>query len=79
MLGFFFVFSLRNFSIAAKQPSHRELSCDCLPSKYGDENLMMQKLVSMVTEDTLAFIKAKEDFKKTIDFPGILYRYVSYN
>ena len=40
---------------------------------------MMQKLVSMVTEDTLAFIKAKEDFKKTIDFPGILYRYVSYN
>ena len=37
----------------------------------------MQKLVSMIAEDTLTFIKAKEDFKKTLSFSGVLYRFVN--
>ena len=32
-------------------------------------------LVPVISEETVNFIKAKEDFKKTLNFPGILYRY----
>ena len=35
---------------------------------------MLQKLVSMIADATLAFLKAKEEFKKSLTFGGILYR-----
>ena len=57
----------------------RELSCDlpvtapaaflCLP-----EEKLLKKLASSVDEDTINFIKAKEQFKATLTFPGILFR-----
>ncbi len=34
----------------------------------------VHKLVSLVGDDTLNFIKAKEEFKKSLSFSGILYR-----
>ena len=53
----------------------RELSCDCFPNQLSyTEEKMLQKLVSMIADDTLTFIKAKEEFKKSLNFPGILYR-----
>ncbi len=36
----------------------------------------MQKLVALVGDDTLNFIKAKEEFKKSLTFSGVLYRYM---
>ena len=67
------------FANSRKKPSvgsfSREVSCDCVPSQLSlTEEKMLQKLVSMVGDDTLAFIKAKEEFKKTVNFPGVLYR-----
>ena len=58
----------------------RELSCDmpvsapvavlCLP-----EEKLLKKLAATVDEDTINFIRAKEQFKATLTFPGILFRY----
>ncbi len=46
----------------------------------GDSNSgggsQMQKLVALVGDDTLNFIKAKEEFKKSLTFSGVLYRYI---
>ena len=53
----------------------REVSCDCLPNQLSlSEEKMLQKLVSMIADDTLTFLKAKEEFKKSLTFGGILYR-----
>ena len=38
-----------------------------------DEELLQQKLVSMLGDGTLSFLKAKEDFKRQIHFNGTLY------
>ena len=40
--------------------------------ELGDE-LLQQKLVSMLGDGTLSFLKAKEDFKRQIRFRGTLY------
>ena len=37
------------------------------------EELLQQKLVSMLGDGTLSFLKAKEDFKRQIHFNGVLY------
>ena len=58
----------------------KELSCDmpvsapvaavlCLP-----EEKLLKKLAATVDEDTINFIRAKEQFKATLTFPGILFR-----
>ena len=39
----------------------------------GGEERLQQKLVSMLGDGTLSFLKAKEDFKRQIHFNGILY------
>lgn len=54
----------------------RELSCDLFSNQLSQsDEVILQKLVSSVSDDTLAFIKAKEEFKKALTFPGVLYRY----
>lgn len=35
--------------------------------------MLQQKLVSMLGDGTLSFLKAKEDFKRQIHFNGVLY------
>ena len=41
--------------------------------EIGGEERLQQKLVSMLGDGTLSFLKAKEDFKRQIHFNGILY------
>jgi hypothetical protein len=55
--------------------SERELSCDCYSSKDGEEQLR-QKLVQAIGDDTLSFIKSKEEFKRQMNFTGMIYRSV---
>jgi hypothetical protein len=55
--------------------SERELSCDCYSSKDGEEQLR-QKLVQAIGDDTLSFIKSKEEFKRQMNFTGMIYRLV---
>lgn len=44
------------------------------PEGEGEgEELLQQKLVSMMGDGTLSFLKAKEDFKRQIHFNGTLY------
>ena len=42
----------------------------CLP-----EEKLLKKLAATVDEDTINFIRAKEQLKATLTFPGILFRY----
>ena len=61
----------------------RELSCDlpvavphasaAVPCVLPEEKLL-KKLAASVDEDTVNFIRAKEQFKATLKFPGILFR-----
>jgi len=39
----------------------------------GGEERLQQKLVSMLGDGTLSFLKAKEDFKRQVHFNGVLY------
>ena len=55
--------------------SERELSCDCYNNKDGEEQLR-HKLVQAVGDDTLSFIKSKEEFKRQMNFTGMIYRLV---
>jgi hypothetical protein len=57
------------------ETSERELSCDCYNNKDGEEQLQ-QKLVQAVGDDTLNFIKSKEEFKRQMNFTGMIYRSV---
>jgi len=57
--------------------SDRELSCDCYNNKDGEEQLR-HKLVQAVGHDTLSFIKSKEEFKRQMNFTGMIYRLVQY-
>ncbi|KAK2724219.1 protein FAM135A-like isoform X2 [Artemia franciscana] len=50
----------------------RELSCDCYNSVDGEKRLK-EKLASVIGDDMLNFIKAKEDFKRIANISGILY------
>nr|CAD7600961.1 unnamed protein product [Timema genevievae] len=52
--------------------SERELSCDCYTSKEGEEQLK-HKLASTVGSNTLTFIKYKEEFKRQMNFTGMIY------
>ncbi|XP_068082498.1 protein FAM135A [Anabrus simplex] len=52
--------------------TERELSCDCYNNKDGEERLR-QKLVSAIGDDTLSFIKSKEEFKRQMNFSGMIY------
>ena len=38
------------------------------------EEKLLKKLAASVDEDTVNFIRAKEQFKATLKFPGILFR-----
>jgi hypothetical protein len=60
---------------ATPAASERELSCDCCNNKDGEEHLR-QKLVQAVGDDTLSFIKSKEEFKRQMNFTGMIYRLV---
>ncbi|XP_033606577.1 protein FAM135A isoform X2 [Cryptotermes secundus] len=57
---------------ATPAASERELSCDCCNNKDGEEHLR-QKLVQAVGDDTLSFIKSKEEFKRQMNFTGMIY------
>ena len=39
----------------------------------GSESHTLERLNKLIGEDTLAFVKAKEDFKRNKNSPGILY------
>ena len=63
----------------------RELSCDlpvavphasaAVPCILPTEEKLLKKLAAAsVDEDTVNFIRAKEQFKATLKFPGILFR-----
>ena len=61
----------------------RELSCDlpvavphasAVPSVLPEEKLLKKLAAASVDEDTVNFIRAKEQFKATLKFPGILFR-----
>ncbi len=72
---------LETKSLPRKSTSNvvREVSCDSavifMPSKISvSDEKMLQKLVSMVDDDTLNFIKAKEEYKKSqLTIPAVLY------
>lgn len=49
-----------------------ELSCECYNGKEGEDRLR-QKLVT-VGDEALSFIKSKEDFKRQMNFSGMIYR-----
>ncbi len=57
----------------------RELSCDSLPPSaeslfyQQSEEKILQKLVASVDDETINFIRAKEQFKASNTFPGILF------
>ena len=55
--------------------SERELSCECYNNKDGEEQLR-HKLVQAVGDDTLSFMKFKEEFKRQMNFTGMIYRLV---
>jgi hypothetical protein len=57
--------------------SERELSCDCYNNKDGEEQLR-RKLVQAVGDDTLSFIKSKDEFKRQMNFTGMIYRLLQY-
>ena len=58
----------------------RELSCDLpvpvVPCILPEEKLLKKLAAASVDEDTVNFIRAKEQFKATLKFPGILFRWV---
>ena len=76
------VHSIRHFRLKF-DPNRpvRELSCDlpvavpatAVPCILPEEKLL-KKLAASVDEDTVNFIRAKEQFKATLKFPGILFR-----
>ncbi|XP_032776599.2 LOW QUALITY PROTEIN: protein FAM135A [Daphnia magna] len=58
----------RSVSLSTLQPKEEK------PEGEGEgEELLQQKLVSMLGDGTLSFLKAKEDFKRQIHFNGTLY------
>lgn len=53
---------------------HTTIGEDLLSNDFRQHHeRILQRLVSMVGDQTLNFIKAKEEFKKLVTFPGILY------
>ncbi|XP_059089029.1 LOW QUALITY PROTEIN: protein FAM135A-like [Tigriopus californicus] len=53
---------------------HTAIGEDMLSNDFRQHHeRILQRLVSMVGDQTLNFIKAKEEFKKLVTFPGILY------
>jgi hypothetical protein len=52
----------------------RELSCDINSSLIQSEEKCLQKLVSLIDDNSIAFLRAKEAFKKSMTINGILYR-----
>lgn len=53
-----------------------EVSCD-ISSSLAQQEQNIEKLVQLIDEESLSFVRAKESFKKSCTLPGILYRFVS--
>lgn len=51
--------------------SPEELSCEC----YSEEKLR-QKLVMPAVDDSANFQKSKEEFKRQMNYSGMIYRYL---
>ena len=51
----------------------REMSCDLFSGLTSVESRTLERLNALVGEETVAFVKAKEKFKKSKESPGILY------
>ena len=51
------------------------LLSDNTKKSTNEEEEALPALVPVITEQTVNFIKAKEDFKKTLNYPWTLYRY----
>ena len=51
----------------------REMSCDLYSGLTSVESRTLERLNALVGEETVAFVKAKEKFKKSKESPGILY------
>ena len=64
-----------SIKMAANHPS--SLQCQDAKQVNGrdgeEEERLQQRLVSMLGDGTLSFLKAKEDFKRQIHFNGLLY------
>ena len=50
-----------------------ENSCRNFFKLTGSESHTLERLNKLIGEDTLAFVRAKEDFKRNKNSPGILY------
>jgi hypothetical protein len=50
-----------------------ERSCDLINGLTSSESHTLERLNKLIGEDTLAFVRAKEDFKRNKNSPGILY------
>ena len=58
--------------------SNRSIKGKLLPCRKffkltGSESHTLERLNKLIGEDTLAFVRAKEDFKRNKNSPGILY------
>ena len=51
----------------------REMSCDLYSGLTSVESRTLERLNALVGEETVAFVKAKEKFKKSKESPGMLY------
>ena len=63
--------------ISKSNGCQRELSCDINKAIVQSEEKCLEKLVNMVDDNSLAFLRAKEAFKKSMDISGILYRFAA--
>ena len=50
-----------------------ERSCDLINGLTSSESHTLERLNVLIGEETLAFVRAKEDFKRSKNSPGILY------
>lgn len=53
-------------------PTAEEVTCECY-----NEDSFRQRLVTPQTDDNAAFQKCKEEFKRQVNFTGVVYRYLA--